>query len=246
MKGEKYWDRAWSLVDGCTPVSEACDHCWLEAMNHRFHKWEPGTVTTIEDRLDIPLRTRKPTVWAIWSDLFHEAVPDEFIDDAYRVMFNAPQHTYLILTKRADRLADFYDAHSDALYFDQATSWIWHGVTVENQEQAGKRIPKLLKVPGKKFLSIEPMLGPIDLTNICITAGEGDIRPWCDIHAVIVGAESGHGARPMKLIWTASIVEKCKAVPVFVKQIHLHGKLSKDMSEWPEALRVRELPWASS
>ena len=90
----RYWDKAWSLVDGCTPVSEACDHCWLEAMNSRFKKWVPGTVMPRVDRLDIPLKTRKPTVFAIWSDLFHEDVPDEFIDEAHRIMLDNSRHTY--------------------------------------------------------------------------------------------------------------------------------------------------------
>ena len=209
----RYWDKAWSLVDGCTPVSEACDHCWLEGMNSRFKKWIPGTVTPRVDRLDIPLHTRKPTVFAVWSDLFHESVPDEFIDEAHRIMLDNSRHTYLILTKRTRRMAEFYDSHNDALYFDAANINIWRGTTVENQEQADKRIPELLLVPGKKFLSIEPMLMPVNLRQClkyektCHPSGDDFCNgcshsiPIKNIHAVILGGESGHGARPIHPDW---------------------------------------------
>ncbi len=227
MHGEKYWDRAWSLVDGCTPVSEACDNCWLAAMELRFNKCSgllqvidgvrqprfSGHIICREDRLDIPLKTRKPTVWAIWSDLFHEKVPFKFIDAVFTVMKLQPHHTFLALTKRTFRAQHY-------IFGDKTPDNIYIGTTVENQEQADRRIPHLLQVPGNKFLSIEPMLGPIDLTNICITAGEGDVRPWCDIDSVILGGESGHGARPMHPDWVRSVREQCQAagVPFFFKQ----------------------------
>lgn len=236
MQGEKYWGRAWSLVDGCTPVSEACDHCWLEAQNKRFKKWESGTVTPREDRLHIPLKTRKPTVFAVWSDLFHEAVPFSFIDVVFAAMAIATQHTFLVLTKRPERMVEWYEFKNLAWanegmrgperiryqtyhHFGKDidfSDWkwplpnVWHGTTVENQEQANKRILHLLKVPGKKFLSIEPMLGPVDL----------GLDKTERIDAVILGGEIGRGARPMHPGWARSVRDQCQAagVPFFFTQ----------------------------
>lgn len=102
----RYWDKPWSLVDGCTPCSPGCEHCWSMAMGKRFHKW-PEKVTIRPDRLDIPLRTRKPTVFSLWNDLFHEDVPDEFIDRVFDQIWLASQHTFLILTKRPERLVAY-------------------------------------------------------------------------------------------------------------------------------------------
>jgi len=117
---------------------------------------------------------------------------------------------------------------------------IWLGVTAENQQEANKKIPLLIQTPAiTRFVSIEPMLGPIDLKE----AHMANVRlPRVDW--VIVGAESGPDRRPCKIEWVRKIVEQCKAagVPVFVKQLHIDGKVSSDISEWPEDLRVQEFP----
>jgi protein gp37 len=130
----RYWDLPWSLVDGCTPCSPGCDHCWAAAITHRFgdaeltyrdpdHCWaaaithrfgdaeltyrDPGNqesprftgkIITHPERFSIPLKRRKPTVYAVWNDLFHEVVPDEFVDAAYKTMISHPDHTFLVLT----------------------------------------------------------------------------------------------------------------------------------------------------
>ena len=241
IEKNRYWTKALSLVEGCTPVSEACDNCWLAGMSHRFqHEWKDGTPVTEngkfygqiairEDRLDIPLKTRKPQVFAVWSDLFHEKVPDTFIEKAYEVMLDAEKHTYLILTKRPERLYQFYDAHRDAVQFFNGIGKIWHGTTVENQEQADKRIPELLKVPGKKFLSVEPMLGEIDIRKYlyppecqrccggeCADCGH-ERRP---ISQVICGGETGHNARPCHPDWVRRLRDQCAeaSVPFFFKK----------------------------
>ena len=247
MNNGKYWDKAWSLVEGCTPVSEACDNCWLAAMAFRFPQQGQshfaiackvtgqsprfiGNVTTRPDRLEIPLKVKKPTVWAIWSDLFHEKVPNEFINKTFMVMDACRQHTFLILTKRPKGipiwLKNFYGDNTV-----QISKHIWLGVTVEKQQRADERISELLKVGGKKFLSLEPLLGPINLIS--------------DINWVVVGAESGPHRRECKIEWIESIVEQCKScgLPVFVKQIHLNGKLVKDINQFPEHLRIRERPF---
>lgn len=276
----KYWDRAWSLVEGCTPVSEACDNCWLASMSHRFKKTSPikeerfltnkegrfcGNIRTQPDRLELPLKTRKPTVFAIWSDLFHEAVPLEFIDRAYAVMWIAEQHIFLVLTKRPQRMAEYWadpetpericreaNAIKNGNYFfdaelvewGQAFNNIYHGTTVENQQTADERIPHLLQVPGKRFLSIEPMLGPVDLSKWretgywCDNPRHGALCPegilegddkqilcrYCEnpvdigyglpIHQVVLGGENGHGARPLHPDWVQAVRDQCKAAGV--------------------------------
>jgi len=223
----KFWDKAWSLVEGCTPVSAGCDNCWLAALANRFaREVEPGhssgiltdeagvfngTVIFRSDRLDLPMRTKKPTVFAVWSDLYHEAVTDEQIASAFRVMWRARQHTFLIVTKRAKRAAAFGD--SDYMVNEEGnpcshTLNVYHLVTVENQEMADKRIPYALQIPGKVGLLIEPMLGPVDLRAI---GGRSN--------GVLLGGETGPNARPMHPDWARSVRNQCEAagVPFFFK-----------------------------
>jgi len=248
----KYWDKAWSLVEGCTPVSEACDNCWLASISHRFHRvGEPkndigvftddrgsfnGNVVFRPDRLNIPLKTKKPMVFAVWSDLFHEAVPDEFIFEALKVMITRLwtrtiprtdfRHTFLILTKRPERLINMLEngANNNGVYlsFYLAQDNIYFGVTAENQEQADKRISVLLQIPAaKRFVSIEPMLGPMNITEYV------DIEKWYfseysmgkPLDLVILGGESGRNARPMHPDWVRDVRDQCQTagVPFFFK-----------------------------
>lgn len=181
------------------------------------------------DALTIPLRWRKPQRVFVnsMSDLFHPKVPAEFIARVFAVMVAAPHHTFKVLTKRAPRmratLADdtFWTAVSAELAqlwnvaqppapLRFAPPWIWLGVSVEDQEQAGRRIPALLDTAaGIRWLSCEPLLGPIDLT------------PWAEhLDWVVVGGESGPQARPMEPGWARSLRDQCRAgrVPFFFKQ----------------------------
>jgi len=245
----RYWDEGITLVDGCTPCSPGCDHCWSAAQTQRFggsklvdeegcpHIVENGKFTgeivTHPDRLK-RFNTRKPKVFSLWNDLFHEAVPDNFIHEVYFDMMRFSKNTYLILTKRPQHVVDNY---KNVSYLIDPQNHTWHGLTVCNQQEADEKIPIFLRIPGKKYLSLEPLLAPVSLWHFC------DFGKCFD--AVILGGETGHGARPMNPDWAISVVRQCKAagVPIFVKQIHINGKPSKDMSEWPEELRVRELPW---
>lgn len=278
----KYWDKAWSLVEGCTPVSPACENCWLAGMAHRFHRHTfdgkltddkgvfNGTVITHTGRLDIPLKRKKPTVYALWSDLFHEKVPDEFIYKAITVMIQPidgwgsgkkiDRHTFLLLTKRPERMAKFIakikgyrfgtldggpwkiegikqplspvPSYRDCRIKEHPDN-IWLGTTAENQEQADKRIPILLQIPGKKFLSIEPMLRPVDLKEYlspedysdalceaCEKFDDDNDRCSERLNWVIVGGESGRNARPTHMDYVRSIRDQCQAagVPFFFKQ----------------------------
>lgn len=265
IESGKYWDRAWSLVDGCTKVSPGCEHCWLDRM-HRLRGVEPGTVKFQNDRLKAPLKRKKPTIYSIWSDLLHEEVPINCLEDALAVITQCPQHQFLLLTKREDRLKLLT---KDRLRISRTDTWpinnLWLGVTAENQEQADKRIPELLRTPAAhRFVSIEPMLGEVDLNSVM-----GMLYPfptgWQKLDWVVAGAETGPKRRPCKIEWIRSIRDQCQAagVPLWIKGISgaiceqkcgygiysdhcwnckLKNKVSHDMAEWPEELRIRQRP----
>jgi len=266
----RYWDLPWSLVSSCTRCSPGCQNCWSLAMEKRFHKGIEGKVVTHPDRLDIPLKRKKPTVYAVWNDLFHEAVPDEFIGETFRVMASIQRHTFLILTKRPQRMLDIVrrlEAGSLCSYMDgdeSGAEWVnrtfsevfpnvWPGLTICNQEELDRLWTIFAQVPGKKFLSIEPMLEAINVSKYlrsdcadncpaenrceeCCSARMSDFGPRL-IDAVILGGETGPGARPMHPEWVRSIRDQCAAagVPFFFKQ---WGEWavgeSKDFRRYPE------------
>lgn len=239
----RYWNAAWQLIDGCTPCSPGCLNCWSAAMSHRFkgtlvagerHFLTTkdgefnGHIVTHPERLSIPLKRRKPTVYAVWNDFFHGAIDHSFRCDAYKTMMRTDyRHTYLILTKRADFAAQYAQSFNN----------IWHGLTVCNQAEADAKIPVFLQVPGKRFLSIEPMLGAIQIaqwldpwrnvdnnTFACIKGGllnkyQSDSLRAPIIGAVILGGETGPGARPLHPDWVRSVRDQCAAagVPFFFK-----------------------------
>ena len=177
-----YWDRAWSLVSGCTHVSPGCDNCWSAKETH-MRANNPnekvkarnegltdkgcftGQIRFNREFLDLPLRVKKPTVFAIWNDLFHEDVPFEFISEVFARMWAADWHTYLLLTKRPERMREFICGYLPEVISDTTPSpHIWLGTTCENQEMADKRIPILLQTPAAiRWVSYEPALGPVDL-----------------------------------------------------------------------------------
>lgn len=243
MKTGKYWDKAWQLVEGCTSVSAGCDNCWSASMTHRFKQGLTddngkfcGDIIIREERLDLPLQTKQPTVFSIWNDLFYERVPAEFITEAFDVMGvcrdekiltqdgykTYPNHTFLILTKRPERIKPVLFGAEGRFHLgggDHITN-IWLGTSVENQEQAERRIPELLKSTDyfKKFLSIEPLLREINLHQYFWTASGAKTNA---IQQVICGGETGKKARPCHPNWVRSIRDQCKEadVPFFLKYI---------------------------
>lgn len=282
------WTSAtWNPISGCSKVSPGCAHCYAEALSQRFgwtsKPWTaPNAATNVQlrpERLDQPTHWRRPRKIFVnsMSDLFHEQVPDSFLDRIFAVMAATPRHTYQILTKRPRRMRAYLTDpatpehivlqawHNAGMATHRASlhdimvrlnfSWplphVWLGVSAEDQRRADERIPVLLQTPAAvRFLSAEPLLGPLDLTTIhdetvldpkcwgdcacdtlygydpgCVRhGGDGDLTR--KLNWVIVGAESGPSARPMDDDWVRALRDQCRAaaVPFFFKQRCDHGR----------------------
>lgn len=282
--GIEWTDATWNPVAGCSPVSEGCRNCYAARQalrmgsnpNEKVRAAYGGTaemrgtdssrravftgrVNLLADRLDQPLRWKRPRRVFVnsMSDLFHPDVPFEFIDLVFAVMALAPQHTFQVLTKRPHRMAEYMVAlarqdrcleglgelHAAAAQFGIGTEeeweaaltsdWplhnVWLGTSVENQEAAEERIPPLIRTPAAvRFLSCEPLLGPVKIRRGWVHAGfpAHITRSGCsganlNLHWVIVGGESGPGARPCDVAWIRDLVRQCGAagVATFVKQL---------------------------
>ena len=210
----EWTDATWNPVRGCSKVSPGCANCYAETFAERFrgvsgHPFEFGfDLRLVPEKLPEPLRWRTPKRIFVnsMSDLFQENVPDDYIKSVIEVMVKANWHTYQVLTKRAERMRELLSSH---LKFAAKQPHIWWGVSVENKRNGFPRIDHLRKTPAIiRFLSIEPLLehlGPINLKGI----------GW-----VIVGGESGPGARPMQQDWVLSIRNQCREnkIPFFFKQ----------------------------
>ncbi len=204
------WTEAtWNPTRGCDKISPGCKHCYAATFAERFrgvsgHPYERGfDLRLVPEKLDEPLRWRKPRTIFVnsMSDLFHQGVPDDYIQKVFDVMRRASWHTFQVLTKRSDRLAEL----------DPVLPWapnIWMGVSVESDEYRGC-VDDLRRTRAQvKFLSVEPLLGPLPALNL-----QG-------ISWVIVGGESGPQARPMDPAWARDVRDQCVAAGVrfFFKQ----------------------------
>lgn len=318
-------DRTWNPVRGCSIVSSGCINCYAAKQAHRFSgKGQPyegltkltkagpqwtGEARPVPEMLTLPLKWRKPSRIFVnsMSDLFHEDVPDEFIDRVFAVMHLAERHTFQILTKRAERMRDYITSRATC---DPGHVAIWTEdgpldldgisegmkyrvpwplpnvclvVSVENQPTADERIPLLLQTPAAvRGVSYEPALDAVNLMSVpsrsqsvirinALNGGwdvprnvVGEYRQEPRLHWVVVGGESGPGARPFDIDWARDVVRQCQAAGVacFVKQLgsrpvrdgldnregdhdivmRLADRKGADMSEWPEDLRVRQYP----
>lgn len=244
-------DEVWNPVTGCDKVSAGCDNCYAERVAHRFGRPFLGAVELHPKRLGEPLRWRKPRKVFVnsVSDLFHPDVDDLFLAEVFAVMSLTPQHTYQILTKRHKAMQGVLT--SDDWWYKvwlarrrllnrniaadrrereyqpvRPLPNVWLGVSVENQRYADMRIPHLLATPAAvRFLSVEPMLGPVNF-SLEWTPGAVNGRRQREgaalgpIDWVIVGGESGAGARPMHPDWARTIRDECTAagIPFFFKQ----------------------------
>lgn len=214
MSRIEWTEETWNPTTGCTKVSPGCRNCYAEVMARRLHAMGvPGyernfDLTLQPGRLEQPLKRARPVTYFVnsMSDLFHHQVPDSFLDDVFGVIRRTPQHTYQILTKRAQRLPEYFATRD-------CPDNVWLGVSVEDRRRL-RRIAPLRAVQAKvRFLSVEPLLedlGEIDLTGI---------------HWVIVGGESGHRARPMRGQWAENVRRQCDAAGVafFFKQWGKYG-----------------------
>jgi len=289
----EWTDATWNFVTGCTKVSDGCDHCYAERITERFHgKGAFAQVTLHPERLELPLRWRKPRRVFVNSmaDVFHKDVPLEALARAWAVMAATPQHVYQILTKRHGRMhavlsdpdGEFQGMVGEWRYLHGETdttvltpedpSWGWPlpnvhiGVSVEDQKHADLRIPALLDTPAAvRFLSCEPLLGPVGIERYLWLDGASTAGPFYDhagryrggggiggqtltsvpsrdLHWVIVGGESGSDSRPMELDWVRSLVSQCQhaAVPVFVKQDS--GPRPGMQGRIPDELWLKEFP----
>ena len=301
-------DSVWNPFVGCTRVSAGCQKCYAERFTARFagipgHKFEgvskntpqgprwTGKVSLAEKDIDQPLHWKKPRrifVNSI-SDTFHDMVPLEWLDRIFAIMAKAPQHTFLVLTKRPHYMRDYMRSR---YHFPQTAPQIkppkniWLGTSVENQAAADERIPFLLSTQAAvRWISAEPLLGPINLEHYLCGKGfpvTDDLHDAPDgakigcyervgmcweprlpgLQLCVVGGESGPGARPCDIGWIRSVRDQCKAAGVacFVKQLgkncvttpsQVNGFRNRwkfkapkggDISEFPEDLRVREIP----
>lgn len=301
--GISWTDETWNPTRGCSRVSPGCVNCYAERQAARFanpagayedtgvteagpfhgfvhivngHPAWTGKVELIESKLLEPLHWRKPRRVFVnsMSDLFHESLPDEAIDRVFAVMAQAPQHTFQILTKRADRMLKWFSGEKDFErsredHVDEAAGsfgwchanvygrWplpnVWLGISVEDQKSADERIPLLLQTPAVvRFVSYEPALGPINFESlgVCRDYRDGTSEAVTGLDWMIVGGESGPGARPFDIAWARNTIEQCKdaGVACFVKQLGanvglpLKDRKGGEWEEWPEDMRVREFP----
>ena len=237
----EWTDATWNPMRGCTKISPGCAHCYAETFAERFrgvagHPFEFGfDLRLVPDKLGDPIRWSKPKKIFVnsMSDLFHEGVPDEYIEKVCRVMLAADWHTYQILTKRADRMAALLLGRLSAA---ARARHIWWGVSVEDRKHGLPRIAQLRSAkPAVAFLSIEPLLEDL---------GKPDLG---GIHWVIVGGESGPGARPMSQAWVRSLRDHCQkaGIPFFFKQWggvrkkaagrHLDGRTYSEFPQFTES-----------
>jgi protein gp37 len=270
--------RTWNPVRGCSIISEGCSNCYamygahrmdsnprlkgaysgLTRMTERGPVWTGG-IRLVHEAIEQPFHWKEPSTVFVnsMSDLFHEGVPFHFISRVLEVIAKTPQHTYIVLTKRPQRMREALGARGTGFYTAEGPvpcpqPNLWLGVSVEHQKAADERIPLLLETPAVvRFLSVEPLLERVNL-------GGRFHEPKLDW--IIVGGESGPRSRPCALEWVRSVVAQAQAasIPVFVKQLGalaMNGSIpgeapeyrwvtkdrkGGDPAEWPEDLRKRE------
>ena len=264
-------DESWNPTTGCRKISEGCRHCYAEAIAKRLWKGRPfEDVQVHPERFEKPFRWRKPRRVFVnsMSDLFHAEVRDTTIATVLAVAALNPVHQFLVLTKRSSRMQDWMSddslirlvelekirlakAHGCSMNYEWPPRNVWLGVSVEDQSTAHIRVPTLMMTNAAvRFLSVEPLLGTVHLAHMFNTHTRQPPVDW-----VIVGGESGPGARPCDLHLMELVIQDCHVagVPVFVKQLgrrpflyshpfKVKSPKGSDMAEWPESVRYRDQP----
>jgi protein gp37 len=322
----EWTEKTWNPIRGCSVLSAGCTNCYAMRTAHRFSgpggRYEgltrarkslgpvwTGEVRIVPAKIDEPLRWRAPVRIFVnsMSDLFHESIPEAWIDLVWAVMVLAPHHTFQILTKRPHRMRayltapDLYDRVLRAAEVlrrerpkltgvcvenprTRPRPWIWLGVSVEDQKTADERIPLLLECPAAvRWVSYEPALGPVDFDDerdwltplrllpapgavggvpVMVSTTSAGVPRHAPLDWIVIGGESGPGARPFDLAWARSTIAQCRTAGTacFVKQLGARpvtdhpmepgalidaktaDRKGGDMAEWPEDLRVREYP----
>ncbi|MDF2499371.1 MAG: hypothetical protein K0Q77_85 [Anaerosporomusa subterranea] len=241
-------DKTWNPITGCTKISPGCHNCYAERMAKRLQamgqeRYRNGFKPTCHmEVLEEPFRWQKPKRIFVcsMSDLFHEDVPFEFIAKVWEVFYECGpckrtfnDHTFLVLTKRPERMLEFSIWYRKEKYMPINYSNVWLGVTAENQEQADIRIPILLQIPAeKRFVSVEPMLGSIVINQYLphyprLFSERNGFKNFLDW--VICGGESGPGARPVHPAWVRGLRDQCQTtgVPFLFKQWGLWWPISQ-------------------
>lgn len=236
-------DYTWNPVTGCSHKSDACKFCYAEAFSLRMgwskRPWTEQNaaenVVLHPERLHDPRTVKNPSRVFVcsMSDLFHDLVPEYFLDDVFDSLLQANHHTYQLLTKRPDRAVAYFDSTGNRAEYLDKISHLWFGVTGENQPELYKRWAFVNQIPAKvKFISYEPALEPINF------------RHFNGVSWVIVGCESGARRRKMDTAWAYSARNQCDAIGAafHMKQMEVNGKVTDDITQFPEPLRRREFP----
>ncbi len=252
----QWTDATWNIARGCTKVDEDCKFCYMYRDSFDNTRYNPLNVVRTKTVFNLPLKLQEPSkiFTSSLTDFFHEDI-DSYRDEAWDIIRKCPQHTFQILTKRPERV-------NDLLPKDWGHGWrnVWLGTSVGSQNGVQRMIDmSMVNHDGIKFLSLEPLHGPIKLGEVkkFFDAIDGDLFILPAFDWVIVGGESGNETgkyryRPCQLEWIESLVNECRFndIPVFVKQLGTHLSKSMglkdrhggDIDEWPEHLRVRNFP----
>lgn len=251
MSKIEWTDETWNPVAGCTKVSTGCMNCYAEKMAYRLSNIEStsrykivvnpktrhwnGSILMHGDSLETPLRWKKPRKIFVCSmgDLFYDKVPFEWIDKVFSVTQKCPQHTFQILTKRPQRMQEYFKSRGILKPYRN----VWLGVSAEDQNTYDKRINFLMRTPASvRFVSLEPLLGMIDMGYL-----PNHIIKW-----VIVGPETGPCRRKCDNSNILDIIFQCvvlNEIPVFVKAVTVDGKIEKDVSKFPDSYGFRNFPF---
>jgi len=248
----QWTDATWNIARGCSKVDEDCKYCYMYRESLEATRYNPLEIVRTKTVFNLPMKIKEPSkiFTSSLTDFFHEAI-DGYRNEAWNIIRKCPQHTFQILTKRPERIIEHLPE-----FWEEIISRVWLGTSIGSEKSISRLFDLIAPIqPGVKFLSIEPLHGPVNLqfgSSVDYGHKVHDLIDW-----VIVGGESGnengkYKYRPCKLEWIESIVDQCKRAdtPVFVKQLGTHlakemglkDRHGGDINEFPEHLRIRQMP----